>query len=155
MVVSSWRTYTSTRTKGDTRYSCRGRKEGHFSASNKYNMCVTSCTHDWRKTRNCWEIMKMWSRINSGIIEALPENDDYRAQTHFLPHHGVIRTDRETMKLRVVFDGSAKTDKSIASINECLEKGPNLVPHLWNCDQVSRLSNYCSSCRLDTDQPRW
>ena len=27
---------------------------------------------------------------------------------HFLPHHGVIHEDKETTKLRVGFDGSAK-----------------------------------------------
>ena len=34
--------------------------------------------------------------------------------------------------MRVVFDGSAKSDKSTASINKCLLKGPNLVPHLFD-----------------------
>lgn len=76
--------------------------------------------------------MKIWSKINSGITEALPENDENQAQTHFLPYHGVIWTDKETTKLRVVFDGSAKTDKSTAPINEFLEKGLNLMPHLFD-----------------------
>lgn len=35
-------------------------------------------------------------QVKSGIIEALPENDDNQAHTHFLPHQGVIRTNRET-----------------------------------------------------------
>ena len=34
--------------------------------------------------------------------------------------------------MRVAFDGSAKSDKSTVSINECSEKGPNLVPHLFD-----------------------
>ena len=71
-------------------------------------------------------------QVNSRIIEAVPENDDHQAATHFLPHHGVIRSNKETTKLRVVFVGSAKSDKSMASINECLEKGPNLVPNLFD-----------------------
>ena len=70
--------------------------------------------------------------IKSGIIEAVPENGNNQTPTHVLPHHGIIRSDRETTKLRVVFDGSAKPDKSTASINECLEKGPNFVPHLFD-----------------------
>lgn len=71
-------------------------------------------------------------QVKSGIIEAVPEHNYDQAPMHFLPHHGVIRSNRETTKLRVVFDGSAKSDKSTASINECLEKGPNLVPHLFD-----------------------
>ena len=34
--------------------------------------------------------------------------------------------------LRVVFDGSAKPDDSNVSINDCLEKGPNLVSDLFD-----------------------
>ena len=63
-------------------------------------------------------------QVKSGIIEAVSEHDN-QAPMHCLPHHGVIQSDRETTKLRVVFDGSAKSNKSTASINECLEKGPN------------------------------
>ena len=32
----------------------------------------------------------------------------------------------------MVFDGSAKHGEGYLSINECLEKGPNLVPHLFD-----------------------
>ena len=57
-----------------------------------------------------------------GIVEQtiINENDSY-----FLPHHGVIRQDKETTKLRIVFDGSAKPSEDDLSLNECLEKGPN------------------------------
>jgi hypothetical protein len=44
----------------------------------------------------------------------------------------VIRQDKETTKLRVVFDGSAKPSKDDLSLNDCLQKGPNLVPHLFD-----------------------
>ena len=30
----------------------------------------------------------------------------------FIPHHAVVKADRTTTKLRIVFDGSAKTNKS-------------------------------------------
>ena len=50
-----------------------------------------------------------------------------------MPHHGVVRREKLTSKVRIVFDGSAKHgDATTASINECLEKGPNLVPHLFD-----------------------
>lgn len=69
-------------------------------------------------------------QLDCGIIEAVPEDDDNSAGSYYLPHHGVIREDKETTKLRVVFDGSAKPSDDSPSINECLEKGPNLVPNL-------------------------
>ena len=59
-------------------------------------------------------------QVKSEIIEAIREHNYGQAPMHFLPHHGVIRLDRETTTLRVVFDGSAKSNKSNASINECM-----------------------------------
>ena len=43
----------------------------------------------------------------------------------FLPHHAVIKQERTTTKLRIVFDGSARSNQSL-SLNECLYKGPIL-----------------------------
>ena len=49
-----------------------------------------------------------------------------------MPHHGVVRSDKATTKLRIVFDGSSKDSTSEHSINDCLEKGPNLTPHIFD-----------------------
>ncbi|XP_011875597.1 PREDICTED: uncharacterized protein LOC105566304, partial [Vollenhovia emeryi] len=43
----------------------------------------------------------------------------------FLPHHGVLREASSTTKLRVVFNGSARTTSGI-SLNDCLHAGPKL-----------------------------
>ena len=40
--------------------------------------------------------------------------------------------DRETTKLHIVFDASAKVDKAALSLNDSLEKGPNGIPHLFD-----------------------
>ncbi|CAB3999250.1 Hypothetical predicted protein [Paramuricea clavata] len=71
-------------------------------------------------------------QLESGIIEAVPEEDDDSDGSYYLPHHGVLREDKETTKLRVVFDGSAEPNEESPSINECLEKGRNLVPNLFD-----------------------
>ena len=51
---------------------------------------------------------------------------------HYIPHHAVIRRERATTKIRIVYDGSAKLGNSELSINECLQTGPNLVPNLFD-----------------------
>ena len=44
----------------------------------------------------------------------------------------MIRSDRETTKLRIVFDGSAKSSKSSLSLNDRLEIGDNHMPLLFD-----------------------
>ena len=130
--------------KDQSKSMCNPWKEGCFPASDEYGMCVTRLRQLHTRLKKNKELFRDYNnvieeQVKSGIIEAVPE-DDGQGPTHYLPHHGVIRQDRETTKLRVVFDGSAKTDKSSASINECLEKGPNLIPHLF--DVVIKFRSY-------------
>ncbi|XP_064470081.1 uncharacterized protein LOC135384827 [Ornithodoros turicata] len=46
---------------------------------------------------------------------------------YYMPHHAVIRRDRETTKVRIVFDASSKAPGCL-SRNETLHAGPNLNP---------------------------
>ena len=71
----------------------------------------------------------------NGIIEMADEalGDDSNIKgVHYSPHHAVVRKDRETTKVRVVYDGSAKTSKNELSLNDCLEVGPNYIPHIFD-----------------------
>ena len=47
---------------------------------------------------------------------------------HYLPHHPVIRTDKSTSRVRIVYDASAKRD--CLSLNDCLETGPSTLPQI-------------------------
>ncbi|GBN62409.1 hypothetical protein AVEN_36287-1 [Araneus ventricosus] len=66
-------------------------------------------------------------RKNEGIIEQInpdkiiPEG----LGIHYLPHRAVFK-DNSTTQVRPAFDGSAKT-RNYVSINECIEKGSNLI----------------------------
>ena len=57
------------------------------------------------------------------IIEEVNENEVVTL-AHYLPHHTVIRSDRETTKTRIVCDASAKSDKNEPSLNDILYSGP-------------------------------
>ena len=54
-----------------------------------------------------------------GIIVRVPQTNGDR--TRYLPHHGVIRQDKTTSRLRIVYDASAQTFGP--SLNDCLHRG--------------------------------
>lgn len=48
---------------------------------------------------------------------------------YYLPHHGVVKTNSLTTKVRVVFDGSASSSTGV-SLNDILMKGSTVQPDL-------------------------
>ena len=63
------------------------------------------------------EVLKEYDHIiqeqlTSGIIGKLPNSEvemRNKEAVHYLPHHAVMRQTRETTKLPIVYDGSAKS----------------------------------------------
>ena len=62
-----------------------------------------------------------------GYIERLQQDD---VPECYLPHRGVVKSSSTTTKLRIVHDASARSS-GLLSLNDALEKGPNLLPLLW------------------------
>ncbi|GFU62536.1 DUF1758 domain-containing protein [Nephila pilipes] len=48
----------------------------------------------------------------------------------YLPHHAVVREDKISSRLRIVFDGAAHEEGQY-SLNDCLKTGINLYPNLF------------------------
>ena len=75
-------------------------------------------------------------QIQAGIVEKVPVAEDNKNEedVHYLPHHmhGVIRNDKVTTKLRVVYDGSATTADREHSLIDCLSTGPNYIPQIFD-----------------------
>ena len=70
-------------------------------------------------------------QIENGIVEIVEDPSKACGErVHYLPHHAVIRRDKQTTKLRVVFDASAKTIG--LSLNDCLHVGPKLHQHIMD-----------------------
>ena len=49
----------------------------------------------------------------------------------YIPHKAVMREGAETMKMRIVYDASARAHDSTLSLNDCLEIGPPMQNQLW------------------------
>ncbi|XP_044596687.1 uncharacterized protein LOC123273348 [Cotesia glomerata] len=69
----------------------------------------------------------MQEYIDLGHMVHVPDN---KTPGYYMPHHPIIKTSSTTTKVRVVFDASAKTDKSI-SLNEVLLTGPTIQDNLF------------------------
>lgn len=61
------------------------------------------------------------------IIERVSANEENPVgKTHYLAHHPVIRQDKDTTKVRIVYDASASTSSG-TSLNNCVYPGPCLL----------------------------
>ncbi|XP_025602297.2 uncharacterized protein LOC112694947 [Athalia rosae] len=67
----------------------------------------------------------------AGHMSRIKVKDKGEEICYYLPHHPVIRAESSTTKVRVVFDGSAKTSPQ-TSLNDRLLPGPNLQEEIIN-----------------------
>ncbi|XP_055685378.1 uncharacterized protein LOC129791308 [Lutzomyia longipalpis] len=85
-----------------------------------------------RKFEKFPELKKAYSEVmrdqlERGWLEPVPW-DDSRAISYYMPHHGVFK-DSTTTKLRIVYNGSAKTTSGF-SLNDFLMVGPTVQDDL-------------------------
>ena len=112
--------------------------------SNSYGMCVTRLRSFHSKLKSEPNLLKKYDNIiqeqrKNRIVEIVPETEDQTLEEgklstrriHYSSHHAVVRTDRETIKVRIVYDGSATNCKDERSLNDCLEVGENYIPHIF------------------------
>ena len=105
-------------------------KDNYKQAENRLFNLEKKLLQEPAKARSYREAILKY--IDDGVSEEVP--CDQIAPTDgrpvfYLPHHAVIREDKQTTKTRVVFDASAR-DSNGLSLNSCLEAGPVLQPDL-------------------------
>jgi hypothetical protein len=98
---------------------CEGRLK-----SLKNKLVASNILHEYNQIFSEYE--------ENGIIERVSSAEVARetGQVHYLPHRPVIRNDKQTTKIRAVFDASCKV--SGPSLNECLYSGPNLIAKIFD-----------------------
>ncbi|GBM14563.1 hypothetical protein AVEN_105691-1 [Araneus ventricosus] len=110
--------------------------DGRKIAERRLNSCIKALERV-EKLVDYDDVFQDWQK--EGIIEEVDPMQEIKQGQHFLPHHPVFK-ENSTTKVRPVFDGSAK-ERNTPSINDCLEKGPNLVeliPSLMNRFRVGK-----------------
>ena len=77
------------------------------------------------------DIMK--KQINDGIVEVAENSKEYLnrddVMVHYLPHH-FVRSKSNPNKIRIVYEGCAKTHAMQRSLNECLFQGENMIANI-------------------------
>ena len=112
--------------------------DNHPAISSDYELCVNRLKSLQQKFLKEPELIREYNQIieeqlSKGIVERVAaDKDSEEEDVHYLPHHAVIRRDRETTKQRIVYDGSAKPRERTHSSNDCLETGPNYTPQLFD-----------------------
>ena len=111
-------------------------KECHATLPDNYTLCQRRLKSLTRRLQS-EEIPQEYDaviqdQLDKGIIEKVESSKTCQpgpGKTHYLPHQPVIRRDKETTKLRVVYDASAKMNGN-PSLKDCLYSGPSLLPSI-------------------------
>ena len=116
-------------------------KEDCLPSSNGYQLCESCLQSLHHKLRREPSLLSEYNiiiqdQLKNGIVEEVPaedlKNDNNASRSHYLPHLAVVRKDRETTKVRVVYNGSAKASMKERSLSDCIETGRNHLPHVFN-----------------------
>ena len=111
-------------------------KTSHSALSDNYDLCVRRLESTMKRLKSQPEILEEYDsvikdQLEKGIVEEIPqEKEPPVGKVHYLPHHAVVRHDKETTKVRVVYDASAPANG--VSLNSCLHAGPSLLPNLMD-----------------------
>ena len=101
-------------------------KETHNVLGDNYRLARNRLHSLLKRLRKDPEMLRKYAdimdqQIKDGILERVTEEmTPIVERTYYMPHQPVIREDKETTKLRIVYDGSSSENKN-ASLNECLE----------------------------------
>lgn len=103
--------------------------EGHPVLPSNLLVAQKRLTSTLRKL-NSMDLYELYNGVlleweEAGIIERVPKGN-VTTYSHYLPHRPVVRESSATTKIRPVFDAGARQGQC-PSLNQCLEKGPNLI----------------------------
>lgn len=78
-----------------------------------------------------------------GHLTSISASEINKIPAYYLPHHGVLREQSQTTKLRVFFNGSSRTNTGI-SLNNILYAGPKLQNEISDVLLWTRLHHFFS-----------
>ena len=120
-------------------------KDSSPDLPDNYQLAVGRLRSTIQRLRKDPCLLKMYAdviqdQLNRGIIEKVFSDTKEGTVKHYIPHHAVITPYKSTTKLQVVYDASAKSRQKDDSLNECLYRGPVILPNLFGLLIRFRLS---------------
>ena len=106
-------------------------KEPHPMLPDNYNLSKSRLVSLLSRLKSDPDVLKEYhaviqEQLDAGIVERVEEGGAGDVgEVHYLAHHPVVRQDKQTTKVRVVYDASAKRNGG-PSLNDCLYSGPAL-----------------------------
>ena len=102
-------------------------KDPHPMLPDNYNLCQTRLFGLLRRLKQNPSLLREYDavirdQLAKGIMEVVDSQLSPMSDTHYIPHHAVVREDKLTTKLRIVYDASARMNGP--SLNDCLYAGP-------------------------------
>ena len=114
-------------------------KDGHPPIPDNYSLSEKRLQSLFARLRSKPKLLSQYDgiireQLDKGIIERVSQDEIDNAkvnEVHYLPHREVIRFDKSTTKLRIVYDASSKRSEE-ASLNDCMYTGPPLTPLIFD-----------------------
>ena len=106
-------------------------KEPHPMLPDNYSLSKSLLVSLLSRLRNDPGVLKEYQaiiqeQVKAGVVERVEEDGTGElGEVHYLAHHPVIRRDKQTTRVRVVYDASAKKSAG-PSLHDCLYSGPPL-----------------------------
>ena len=109
-------------------------KENHPVIHNHFILCKKRLCNTFTRLNCNPELLNQYDNIfkeklKTGIIAEVKE-EGVVGEAHYIPHHPVIRNDKTTIKVRIVFDASASSNGP--NLNSYLYKGQQLKPLMFD-----------------------
>ena len=87
---------------------------------------------------------------NMGIIEEVLDVSKAGTRKYYLPYHPILTPHKETTKIRIVYDASAKARGASRNLNQYLHRGAVILPNL--CGLLIRFRMYLLVIMADVEK---
>ena len=123
-------------------------KPNHPRLPDNYSNATKRLGSTFNRLKRNPEVLKEYHEIISdqlqkNVIEKC-DKTNANEQLHYLPH----REDKQTTKMRIVYDCSSKLSNDVSPLNECLYKGPSLNQMIFDVLLRFRLHQTAFICDL-------